>query len=95
MEIGKIELSPGSNKDCSAVQMKIDTDTMITVGFDKVGFFSEVYTGENYVVCSKKRSYSRCYRSGSFSELLKLVPTKYRAYLSDMAIGINDIKPIF
>ena len=75
MKIG--EVLPGDGAKCIALQTKIDTDTMVTMGVDEVGFFSEVYTGENYVVGSKKRSYSRVYRADTAPGLLMAAPQKY------------------
>lgn len=65
------------NPDCDILEYQLDKDTNITYGVyvkpairwrGPVGLpiqigdeFMEIYSGENYVVGSKKRSHSRCY----------------------------------
>lgn len=92
MKIGEITLGP--NTTINIYQVKIDNDTMITLGKhnlenfsgEKLGelYFTEVYTGENYVVGSKKRSYSRVYKGNDFSKLLQNTPAKYAKHLVEL-----------
>jgi len=75
MKIG--EILPGDGAKCVSVKTRVDEDTVVTLGHDEVGFFSEVYTGENYVVGSSKRSYSRCYRGETMPALFHNIPAKH------------------
>jgi hypothetical protein len=83
MKIGEITIGP--NPTMTIYQVKIDNDTMITLGrFKDHSQFTEVYTGENYVVGSEKRSYSRIYKGDDFSKLLQNAPAKYAKHLVEL-----------
>ena len=87
MEIGQIQ--PGSAAKAVSFQKQIDEDTVVTLGLDDLGYYSEVYTGENYVVGSTKRSYSRIYRdphglSSSLVGTLMFAPAKYGSHLNQL-----------
>jgi NADH:ubiquinone oxidoreductase subunit len=70
-----------SGPGVESVQCQINVDTFITLGIDKIGLYSEVYTGENYNSHSIKRSYSRIYRGEA--EIASM-PSKYHPYLKEM-----------
>lgn len=64
------------NPDCDILVGHIDDDTSLTYGIyvkgEKTGQeFCEYYSGENYNVRSKKRSYSRCWSVAD-------IPVKYK-----------------
>ena len=72
------------NPDADTVQGQLDKDTMITYGIYvndseiKAGTeFMELYTGENYLPDSSKRSNSRLYS-------VDKIPTKYKKYWEEL-----------
>ena len=65
------------NPNCDILEGHLNDDSMLTYGKyvsgpDKGKAFVEYYSGENYCVKSKLRSYSRCWHS------LDRVPKKYK-----------------
>lgn len=93
MKIG--EILPGDGAKCLALKTKIDNDTVLTLGVDEVGFFSEYYKGENYVVGSRAKSYSRCYRGDTIPALLAKIPRKYistvRTLWEELSVELDKV----